>query len=482
MEFVADEPSAIAERNDRSTSDATCDSVRGQTSPRSVLVISRTCAVGTIGERCWSRINRSNNIGHQRSPREPDFLVNCMILAGQLLIDDRSGRCKLAPGFVRVDDERIAEVVVGEIPRHADLGGPNALISPGFIDAHLHLPQFDIIGAHGMPLMQWLSKVTLPSEAKWADTDYAREMTRRAVSQLISMGTTGMCAYATVHHDATRAAIEVARDAGMRGVVGQSLMDREVPQEFCRDASQLLDEAASLGERFPPAERMAAAVTPRFAVSCSEELLAGAARLAREQGAMVQSHLAETTDECESVARLFNGASYVDAYQQAGLLGEHSVYGHGIHLNHVDRVTLREAGAVVAHCPTANTFLRSGTMNRSAMQRDAVRLAIGSDIGAGYERSMVRVARAMIESAASIGDDYPDAATGWHAITAGNADVLGWKDAGRLRDGAAADLLVIEPNVPWLDAGFDPLSMLMFAWDDRWLKTTILRGDITSLG
>ena len=400
-----------------------------------------------------------------------------MILAGHLLInDDALGRCRLATGVVRVVEDRISEVVEGEIPRVADVGGQNTLICPGFIDAHLHLPQFDIIGTHGMPLLRWLSDVTFPAELKWADTDFARGMTRYVVDQLLSKGTTGICAYATVHHQATRAAIEVASDVGMRGVIGQVLMNRQAPAALCRNADQLLDEAADLGEQFAPSDRMAAAITPRFAISCTPDLLAGAGALAQKQAAVIQSHLAETVNECEFVAELFEGQSYVDVYKQAGLLGPKSIYGHGIHLSDDERASLRESGSIIAHCPTANSFLRSGTMDRAALARDSVRLAIGSDVGAGYERSMVRVARAMIEAASSIRDEYPDAAAAWHAITAGNADVLGWQDAGRLRVGGTADLLVIEPSVRWIDSHIDPLAMLMFAWDDRWLKRTMLRG------
>ncbi len=399
-----------------------------------------------------------------------------MILAGQLLLDGENGRCRIAPGYVRVDDDVIAEVVEGEIPDVADFGGPDALITPGFIDAHLHLPQFDIIGAHGMPLLRWLVEVTFPAEAKWADSDFAQEMMDRVLSHLLGKGTTGICAYATVHHKSAKAALETATEWGMRGVIGQVLMDREAPSELCREAGQLLDEASQLGDLFPSNLRMAAAVTPRFAVSCSEELLQGAAVVSWEQNSMIQSHLAETEDECAIVSALFGGRSYVEVYQEAGLLNERAVYAHGIHLDAGDRSMIAQAGAVVAHCPTANSFLRSGTMNRSALVRDDVRLAIGSDIGAGYERSMVRTARAMIESAATIGDEVPCAAAAWYAITAGNADSLGWKDAGRLRVGAPADLVVIEPDLPWLTTPPDPLANLMFAWDDRWITRTLLLG------
>jgi len=399
-----------------------------------------------------------------------------MILAGQLLLEAGNDRCRLSPGYVRIDDDVISEVVEGEIPEKADFGGSNALIAPGFIDAHLHLPQFDMIGTHGLPLLRWLAEVTFPAETKWADTDYAIAMTDRVLHQLLGKGTTAICAYATVHHDSARAALAAATEIGMRGVIGQVLMDRKAPTELCREPQRLLDEAGQLGESFPTKCRMAAAVTPRFAVSCSEELLEGASVLSWEQGSMIQSHLAETRTECELVENLFDGRSYVEVYQESGLLTERAVLGHGIYLDDMDRSTLSQTGSVVAHCPTANSFLRSGTMNRAALMRHDVPLALGSDIGAGYERSMVRVARAMIEAAAIIGDVVPDAASGWHAITAGNADALGWKDAGRLATGAPADLLVIEPDIPWLDSQASPLANLMFAWDDRWISRTLLRG------
>ena len=89
---------------------------------------------------------------------------------------------------------------------------------------------------------------------------------------------------------------------------------------------------------------------------------------------------------------------------------------------------------------------------------------------------MVRVARAMIEAAVLIDKEIPDAASAWHAITAGNADALNWNDAGRLVAGAPADLVVIEPDIAWLESPTDSLSNLMFAWDDRWIKQTWLQG------
>lgn len=399
-----------------------------------------------------------------------------MILAGQLLLDAGTGRCRLAPGYLRVDAEAIVDVVVGELPASADLGGPAALIAPGLIDAHLHLAQFPIIGAHGMPLLRWLQEVTFPAEARWADVGHASAEMRGVVQQLIAHGTTAIAAFATVHHDSAAAALRIAEQAGLRGVIGQVLMDRGAPTELCRESRQLLDEAARLREVFPAERRMAAAVSPRFAVSCTDELLRGAASLAQQQQATLQTHLAETRAECARVAELFDGRGYVEVYRDAGLLTSRGVFGHGVCLDDWDRSVLAETGAVVAHCPTANAFLQSGIMNRAALVQAGVRLAVGSDIGAGYERSMVRVARAMIEAATQIGAPCPDAAEAWYAITAGNADALGWSDAGRLRIGLPADVLVIEPDIAWLDLPTDPLARLLFGWDDRWLKAVLLRG------
>ena len=401
-----------------------------------------------------------------------------MLIAGQLLLDDQQNRCRIEPGYLRVEDDRIVEVVTGEIPDRAEIGGSDVLVTPGFIDAHVHLPQFDMIGAHGLPLLRWLNEVTFVEEMRWSDTDYARAMSRRVLGQLLTFGTTGICAYATVHHASAKAALEIASGLGIRGVIGQVLMDRGGPPELCEPPTKLMEEVTKLTEEFPPGGRVAAAVTPRFAVSCTGELLEASGRLAREVGAMIQTHLAETQRECRLVSELFDGVGYVDVYRNAGLLQPSAVFGHGIHLSSSDRSALRQANASIAHCPTANSFLRSGTMNRSQLVRDSVGVALGSDIGAGYERSMVRVGRAMIEAASAITDDYPDAATAWHAITAGNADRLGWSDAGRLGVGQAADIVVCRPDVRWLQSPTDPLSFLMFAWDDRWIKQVLLRGQV----
>lgn len=410
---------------------------------------------------------------------------------------------RLAPGRLTIEHARITRIEEDESRvGQSDLGGEDALIIPGLIDAHVHLPQFDSMGIDGMTLLEWLDRVIFPAECRWADADHAGEMALRAGRSLLSFGTTGICAYATVHHEAARRAIEAIAGLGMRAMVGQVLMDRNAPPELCRDAKGLIEEAGALttwardraagdprrADVDENAWRVEHAITPRFAVSCTRELLVGAGSLARALGAPVQTHLSEMRAECELVRSLFDGRSYAGVYQDAGLLGPRSIFAHAVWLEEGEASMLASSGSRVAHCPTANAFLQSGDCPRRWLEGRGVRTLVGSDIAGGTDRSMVRVARAMIEAAKRVraSESAPDAShaiptpsEAWWRITGGNADALGWPRAARLMPGAEADLLIVRPDIPWRSSA-DPLGTLMYAWDDRWLEQTLVAGCPTS--
>lgn len=420
-----------------------------------------------------------------------------MRIAGWLMLEDRVaggvGRVRLTRGWLRVQEGQIVEVQAGEDGGDCELGGPGFIVMPGLIDAHVHLPQFGIIGAYGLTLLDWLSRVTFPAERAWADEQAARSQTRSAIERMLRCGTTGFAAYATVHAEATQAAIEVAKKIGVRAHIGQVLMDRNAPKALCPPAGQQLDETRALLDRYPPGKRVSAAVTPRFALTCSEALLIGAGELARSRGALIQTHLAETLEECAAARKAFGKADYTSVYEEAGLLTPRTVLGHGIYLDQAELSTLAEHGASIAHCPTANSFLMSGRFNRHRTQAAGIHIALGSDIGGGYEVSMVRVARAMVQTAwALVMEASPDdkdalqqalssvVSEAWHTITAGNADALGWPDAGRIAMGCPADLILVQPEIDLsqLDAHLDPLAAMLFGWDDRWVHSTLLRGQV----
>lgn len=396
-----------------------------------------------------------------------------MILGGTLMLPGTGSAVRLARGTVEVKGSKIVAVCETDEWGTLDLGGEGCLICPGFIDTHLHLPQFDSIGIDGLELLEWLDRVIFPAEVRWEDPDYAGAMTGRVLDQLAAFGTTSFAAYATVHHEATKRALEVIAGRGLRAMVGQVLMDRHAPAELVRPARQLITEAAAL----VPSGRVEVAVTPRFAVSCTPELLAACGDLAQKTGWAVQTHLAETRPECRLIDELFDGTAYTAVYEQAGLLGPRSLLAHGIWLSEHERSLLAKTQSIIAHCPTANLFLEAGSHDRALLRQSGVRVSLGSDVAGGPDRSMVRVGRAMIETAKNRGAPPPLPAEAWWQITQGNAEILGWKEVGSLYAGTEADLLVIRPTAGWTDSP-DPLGALLYGWDDRWLVKTLVDGQV----
>lgn len=410
-------------------------------------------------------------------------------ISGTLMLPAQGGRVRLASGTLTLADGRIESLREGDPEPKPDLGGDGTLILPGLVDAHIHLPQFDSIGIDGMTLLEWLDRVIFPAECRWDDMDHAGRMAGRVARSLLSHGTTSICAYASVHHASTMAAIEAIADAGLRAMVGQVLMDRNAPAELCRPARQLLAEAHSLtlwtraiakARTLAAGGRVEHAITPRFAISCTPELLAGAGERARHLGAPVQTHLAENRAECDLIRSLFGGRSYTAVYGDAGLLGPRTILAHGIWLDDPERAILASTGSVIAHCPTANTFLQSGDCRVAWLEAGGVPAVLGTDVAGGPDRSMVRVARAAIETSKRVHwadqrSPIISPAQAWWRITGGNAEALGWPDTGRLRKAAEADILVVKPDIPWRDTP-DPLGTLLYAWDDRWLQTTLVGG------
>jgi guanine deaminase len=266
------------------------------------------------------------------------------------------------------------------------------LIVPGFIDAHVHYPQTDIIAAYGEKLLEWLTRYTFPVERRFGDAVHAREVADFFIAELLRNGTTTAAVFATVHPESVDAFFASAQAVGARMIAGKVMMDRNCPPELCDAAESAYADCKALIERWHGRGRLSYAVTPRFAPTSTERQLELAGRLLDEQaGLYLQSHVAENPDEVAWVAKLFPWSrSYLDVYDRFGLLRERAIYAHCLHLDDTDRARMGATGAAMAFCPTSNLFLGSGLFDLDAARRHGVAVAVGTDVGGGTSFSMLR--------------------------------------------------------------------------------------------
>lgn len=301
-------------------------------------------------------------------------------------------------GVVLVEDGHISKVgqasqILPELNQHIDIEHlPNHLIIPGFIDIHTHYPQAEMVGAYGKQLLGWLHDYTFPTEMKFADEHYARTTARVFIDELLRNGTTTALVFGTVHPESVHAFFMESEERNLRMIAGKVCMDRHAPAPLCDDAESAYQQSKALIERWHGVARLQYALTPRFAPTCTAEQLHHLGQLLREyEGLYMHTHLAENADEVAWVAELFpHTRSYLDVYEQAGLLSRRSVFAHGIHLDDEDCKRLSESGSAVAHCPTSNLFLGSGLFDLQKMEQFGVNVGLGTDIGGGTSFSMLR--------------------------------------------------------------------------------------------
>jgi guanine deaminase len=335
------------------------------------------------------------------------------------------------------------------------------VVLPGMVDLHVHLPQIPNAGlGSGLDLLAWLERYIFPLERAF-DRSAAERLAPHAFAAFAAAGTTTILAYAALWEDSTDACFAAAEAHGIRAVIGKVMMDRvtydeAIPRDMILETS--LRQSADLCERWHQRDdgRLRYAFTPRFAVSCSPEMLAESARLAAHYGAYWQTHLAEDAGEVDEVRRLFPEArDYLDVYDRAGGLGARTVLAHAIHLSDREVARLAESGACVAHCPASNLFLSSGLMPLDRYRAAGIGAGLGSDVAAGPELSLFSVMRAgaVTQRVLELDGRAPRATalrpTDWLRLaTLGGATALGMAaEIGSLEAGKEADFIVIDPRL-----------------------------------
>lgn len=383
-----------------------------------------------------------------------------------------------------------ADQVERELPPGIEITrvGTDALISPGFLDSHVHYPQTPVIASFGTQLLDWLDRYTFPFEQRFADAEFARSVAKTFLRESLRNGITTSCVFATVHPRSVDILFEEAERLGLRIAAGKVLMDRNAP-EALRDTAQTgYDQSLALINKWAGRGRLMYAVTPRFAVTSTPEQLEAAGALCRQfPDAYMQTHISENVDEVALVLKLFpDRKSYMDVYDHYGLCRPRAILAHGVHLSEEELNCAHRTGSAISHCPTSNFFLGSGCFNiaRASRRDRPVRVGLGTDVGGGTSFSIMATLNEAYKAAQMNGVSL-GAAHAFYLATRGTARAMYIEDkVGSLAPGMEADLVVLDmkstPLIRYrMDVArdiHDALFVQMMLADDRAIKATYIAG------
>lgn len=360
------------------------------------------------------------------------------------------------------------------------------LITPGFIDTHIHFPQTGMIGSYGEQLLDWLNTYTFPCEKQFADKAHADKVARIFIEELLRNGTTTALVFGSVHPESVNAFFEEAERLDLRMIAGKVMMDRNAPDYLTDTAESGYAESKALIERWHGKGRLHYAVTPRFAPTSTPEQLQLAGQLLGEyDGLYMHTHLSENLKEIDWVKSLFPERSgYLDVYDHFKLLGERSVFAHGVHLCDAECQRLAETGSAVAFCPTSNLFLGSGLFNLPQAEQFKVKVGLGTDVGAGTSFSLLNTLNEAYKVMQLQGARlHPFKSL--YLATLGGARALSLDDRiGSLKAGNDADFVVLDYKAtPLLDYRLqqsnsieETLFVLTTLGDDRAISQTFAAG------
>ena len=308
---------------------------------------------------------------------------------------------------------------------------------------------------------------------KFKDEEYAKNAARRFLKELAKNGTITAAVFSSPFKNATDIAFQEASKRGLRIIMGQVMMDMNVPEELKIIVEKAERDTRELAEKWHRYNDLVYyAVTPRFAVSCSMKLMKTLANIAKERNLFIQTHISEQEREIKEVLKLNpEFKNYAEVYQHAGLLGTRTILAHRVHLNDEELKIIKKENASIAHCPSSNFFLHSGIMSIDSMKRYRLRIGFGSDIAAGPYFSMLKVARdSSYSNQISPKEDF-------YYITLGGANSLDFgKITGSLEPNKSADFVVVSlENSDDLDTR-ESLSSLIYLGDDRNIMATYVKG------
>jgi guanine deaminase len=403
---------------------------------------------------------------------------------GNALHTPERGRSEFLPGaLIEVDDGGVIQAIHGGntpqaaavAARHRAAGslvtlGKDEYLLPGLVDLHVHAPQWPNLGlALDLPLEEWLQACTFPLEARYGDIGYARGVYESLVDALLANGTTTAVYFGTIHLPATQALADICLRRSQRALIGRVAMDDpgQSPAYYRDpDAGIAGDETrcfigyvrAMAGNE---SGLVLPVITPRFIPSCTDELLRGLGRLARETGCHVQTHCSES-DWAHAFVLARYGVTDTTALERFGLLSRRTILAHGNFIDGSDVATIVRTGAGIAHCPLSNVYFSDAVFPLRRMLDQGVHVGLGTDISGGASPSILENARHAVIASRTLEsgvdpkqsrerrrspDSRIDAATAFWLATAGGGIALDLR-IGVFREGYQFDAIVLDGRTP----------------------------------
>lgn len=360
------------------------------------------------------------------------------------------------------------------------------LIMPGFLDAHTHYPQMEVVGSFGEELMPWLNNYTFPQEMRLADEGVAANIATAFLGELIRNGVTTASVFGSVHKHSVDVLFARAEQLNMRMIAGKVLMDRNAPEPLLDTAKSGYDDSAELVKRWHGKKRLSYAVTPRFAITSSPEQLEVAGDLLQISSDLyLQTHLSESEGEIESTLDLFpESKDYLGVYDRFGLVSSKSLFAHCIHLNDEEIIKIKESNAVSVFCPTSNSFLGSGLYDYSRMKAGGVSIAYGTDVGAGTSYSMLATMSESYKICKLQGYSLSPLESFYRATLGGAIALSLSHKIGSIKQGLEADFVVLNSSatpamavrMSNVDDIVEELFVLQTMGDDRSVAATYIAG------
>jgi len=356
------------------------------------------------------------------------------------------------------------------------IDGRGSYLLPGFIQTHIHLCQTLFRGyADDLALLDWLKTRIWPMEAAHTPKSLAAAA-QQAASELLRSGTTTVLTMETVHD--TDAVFEALEPMGLRAVVGKCMMDADsaVPSRLMEETARSIDESVAIAKRWHGRAdgRLRAAFAPRFAVSCSRELLEAVGRLAIEHQLLIHTHASENRDEI-ALIRSRTGKKNIDYLADTGLTSPQLCLAHCVWVDDDEQSLMAERGVKVLHCPGSNLKLGSGLAPVVEMRAKGISVSLGAD-GAACNNHLDMFEEMRLAAVLQSVRHKPGALTArdvvWMATREG-ARALGLDhDIGSIEPGKKADLILVDAH------GADPYSAVVYASRGTDVRTTIVDGQV----